>query len=358
MKLVQKILSHGLLIAFVVAAFFIITNRAELFPQWFAKPQASVDKAVSEKSAAPVVPPASTVTRPLPEKTLVKKEGRSVEPAAPAGDASGGGAIAPTPAVPPVAETRSEAPSAPAEPTTPPVADTVTSPVETAPATAAEESSAAPVVTPPAAEVPAGAESAAVAESAEEAGAVSAWQQPAAGATAEPSTYRPLGEASPADVAAPAGAAAPVEVPATESAEPAATPASSAAAVQVPVQPEETAAVSGAVESQASAGDEQLAQQLEEVRALYWARDLRGAAAGYKSLGQAYPDNADVWGEIGNFYYSLRQAGPATTAYSRAIELLVQQGDKPRARQLLDVLYQLDASAARELEMRLQQTGS
>jgi tetratricopeptide (TPR) repeat protein len=138
-----------------------------------------------------------------------------------------------------------------------------------------------------------------------------------------------------------------------------ATPESPGVAAQAAIQPEETAAApGGTVKPQASTGDEQLAQQLEEVRALYWARDLRGAAAGYQSLGQAYPDNADVWGEIGNFYYSLRQAGPATNAYSRAIELLVQQGDKPRARQLLDVLYRLDASAARELETRLQQTGS
>ena len=37
MKLIQKILSHGLLIAFVVGAFFAYTNRAELFPQWFGK---------------------------------------------------------------------------------------------------------------------------------------------------------------------------------------------------------------------------------------------------------------------------------------------------------------------------------
>ncbi|MFQ5644190.1 MAG: hypothetical protein ACE5FQ_10910, partial [Thiogranum sp.] len=64
MKLVQKILSHGLLIAFIVAAFFIYMNRVDLFPQWFAKPAPAT---VSPSQATPDSPAAATVEAPVPE---------------------------------------------------------------------------------------------------------------------------------------------------------------------------------------------------------------------------------------------------------------------------------------------------
>jgi hypothetical protein len=187
---------------------------------------------------------------------------------------------------------------------------------------------------------------------------VTAWQHPEDRATSAPSTYRPLGDVAPANVQSPADAGAPT--PAEQAAQRPvgeAAPEPSAAQDQASLQTVDTAPADKTDEPSTGAGDEQLEQQLEAVRAQYWRRDLRGAAAGYQSLGQAYPDNADLWGEIGNFYYSLRQSAPAAAAYSRAIELLVRQDDLPRARQLLDVLYRLDASAARELEMRLRRVG-
>ena len=112
-----------------------------------------------------------------------------------------------------------------------------------------------------------------------------------------------------------------------------------------------------AAEPQMSAEDARLQQQLGQAREFYWSRDLRGAAAAYQSLGEAYPDNAEVWGEIGNFYFSLRRSEQAGAAYSHAIELLMQNNDPVRARQLLGVLFRLDARKARELEARLQQAG-
>jgi hypothetical protein len=42
MKLIQKILSHGLLIAFFVGVFFLYLYRADLFPQWFGEEAQSV----------------------------------------------------------------------------------------------------------------------------------------------------------------------------------------------------------------------------------------------------------------------------------------------------------------------------
>ena len=59
MKLVQKILSHGLLIAFIVAAFFAYTNRTKLFPQWFGKTEQAVQQAANETpEGAPALAPA------------------------------------------------------------------------------------------------------------------------------------------------------------------------------------------------------------------------------------------------------------------------------------------------------------
>jgi hypothetical protein len=467
MKLVQKILSHGLLIAFIVAAFFLVTNRAELFPQWFAKSQASAGKAVSERQpdTAAEQPAARTVTRPLPEKTLIKREGAAVPQVAPAGDEASGGetaaplasmsaadtpvaeapapaaeitppvaeapapaaeitppvAEAPAPAAgttppvveapapvagiappvaeapapvaeiaPPVAEAPApaaeitppvaEAPApaaeitppvaeapAPAAEITPPVAEApapiagITPPVAEAPAPAAEITPPVAEITPPVAEAPASAEFGPAGETTGT-GSVTAWQRREPGASAEPPTYRPLDEAKPAE-AKPAEAAQ--EPPATETvAAPAAQQAAEPAASAQTTTPEAAAAtavpqttVAAAAQAGGSASDAQLERRLEEVRALFWRRDLSAATTAYQSLGQAYPENAEVWGEIGNFYYSLREAKAATAAYTRAIELLVQQGDQPRARQLLGVVYRLDAAAARKLEMRLQQAG-
>ena len=56
MKIVQKIFSHGLLIAFFVAVFFVYLYRGELFPQWFDK-QAQTEVTPSQSAAqqSPVV---------------------------------------------------------------------------------------------------------------------------------------------------------------------------------------------------------------------------------------------------------------------------------------------------------------
>ena len=49
MKIIQKILSHGLLIAFFVAVFFIYLYRGDLFPQWFDK-QAQIEATPSHSA--------------------------------------------------------------------------------------------------------------------------------------------------------------------------------------------------------------------------------------------------------------------------------------------------------------------
>jgi len=295
MKLVQKILSHGLFIASVVAAFFIYSKRADLFPQWFTQSGAPVSVAASEQQPPA---PARSVSRPKPEKVISKQpvapleqqavppEDAVVVPNAAAGD--GGEPDAAVPAIP-GADRQTPAAGAAAD---------------------------ADVASTPRAE---------------------SLRAPAGGSYEQQPPVMPQPQASAAE-RQPAGAVdaehAAADLPATPA------PASEGAAATAPQQ---------------TADEQQLRQQLEEARVLYWRRDMRGAASLYQSLSQAYPDNADVWGEAGNFYYSLKQREPAADAYYHAVDLLIEQGKQQRARQLLDVMHQLDEEKARALETRLQQ---
>ncbi|GEM_PF-1694771 len=97
---------------------------------------------------------------------------------------------------------------------------------------------------------------------------------------------------------------------------------------------------------------------LQKARQFFWQRNIQAAEAAYRELGDSYPENPDVWGEIGDFYFNLQQREPAAYAYSRCIELLIRQDKHERAQQMLDILYRLDAPRARELALQLQQASS
>ena len=105
------------------------------------------------------------------------------------------------------------------------------------------------------------------------------------------------------------------------------------------------------------AGEADFQSQLEQARQHYWRRDMRAAEQAYRRLTDSHPQRAEVWGELGNFYYSQKEMVQATDVYCRAIELLIEQGDAERTRQLLGAMYQLDAEKAKELEAQLRQGG-
>jgi len=234
MKIVQKLLSHGLLILFFVAVFFVYLYRGDLFPQWFDK-QAQTEE----------TPSAAAQTEAM---TDVPAGGEQpVEPAVQTADAA------------------TDAHYRPVEPEE--VAKETYNPVAEVPAS---------VITAP--------------------------------------EYRPLQ---------------------TKKTEP---PAAISADTGV-------------------AGKSDVQSQLEQARQHYWGRDMPAAEQAYRRLTEAHPERADVWGELGNFFFSQREMVQATDAYYRAIELLIEQGDAERARQLLGTMHQLDAVKANELETRLGQAG-
>jgi tetratricopeptide (TPR) repeat protein len=272
MKIVQKILSHGLLIAFFVAVFFVYLYRGDLFPQWFDK-QAQTEATPSQSATAqsPVVS--------ADEPQAVQASGTDDEGQAVAFES------------------------------TEPALEAVEQPIVTEPLSAAEPAATAAQYRPVGPEE-----------------AAKQTYNPVAEAPASVTTapeYRPLE----AKKTAPPGATA-------EPAEPAAVPADSGVASESDFQ-----------------------SQLEQARQHYWRRDMPAAEQAYRRLTESHPERAAVWGELGNLFFSQREMVQATDAYYRAIELLIEQGDAERARQLLGTMYQLDAEKANELETRLRQAG-
>ena len=314
MKMLQKILSHGLLIAVIVAAFFIYTNRAELLPDWFGKAETTQTARNDERAPAQPVEPgvttAATSAGGVTNLTADKAAAVSVEP-----EVSAAGQVAIEPA----------AVSAPE-----PEAVSTYRPLDSA----QQDASATGIR---AADTPE--------------------------AVAAP-RYRPLpseevdknvAAAGQADAGVSETPAEPVQ-PAEQSVDPKLTDQEPVPSEQ-PAAPEISAVAAVNPSSDKPAG-KTVQQQLEEARQLYWQKDVSAATEAYEALGRDYPRDADIWGEIGNFYYSIQQSEPAGIAYYRTVSLLIDKGDTQKARQLLGVLYELDANRGRELDARLQQSAN
>ncbi len=82
---------------------------------------------------------------------------------------------------------------------------------------------------------------------------------------------------------------------------------------------------------------------LSMARGAYWNRDLAGAIREYRRLARQYPDNADVFGELGNVYVEMGDAKAAIEAYSRAVAVLMKKGEEGRARALIKAIEGLES---------------
>jgi len=290
MKIVQKILSHGLLIVFFVAVFFVYLYRGDLFPQWFDK-QAQTEETPSAAAQSPVV------------------SADESQPSQASGTDDNGQAAALVPTAPAV--------------------ESVEQPLVTEPVSdAAPAVAAAAAQTEAMTDVPAGGEQ--PVEPAIQTAAADAQYRPVEPEEVAKETYNPVAEVPASVITAPE---------------------------YRPLQAEKTdprAAISADI---GVAGKSDFQSQLEQARQHYWGGDMPAAEQAYRRLTETHPERADVWGELGNFFYSQREMVQATDAYYRAIGLLIEQGDAKRARQLLGTMYQLDAEKANELETRLGQAG-
>jgi tetratricopeptide (TPR) repeat protein len=298
MKIIQKILSHGLLIAIVVAVFFGYRHRQELFPQWFEKEPQSV---AAQSDAEPLEMPLTPVAQPEPEIEQDKTAGDTV----------------PDADLPPLAEEQVELPPLVAE---------------EAPPVAAETAAALPPPDEGPAESPAP-----VAE-----------QQPA-GTTVESGVTA-------GDSAVQQAAAVEMEqTPPTVAQAPA--PAVSPQAALQPPPGEAAESRAATTETRAPEDDAAFQAQLTQAREYFWRRDVRAAVQAYTGLTESHPDQADPWGELGNLYFGLGRWTAAADAYYQATLLLIEQGEVQRARYLLRVMHGLDSKRASELETHLKQAG-
>jgi len=94
---------------------------------------------------------------------------------------------------------------------------------------------------------------------------------------------------------------------------------------------------------------------LQAARKAFWSRDFDRSITLYQRLIDENPDNPDYSGELGNIYYNLNRFDRAADLFHRAGQLLVEQGDLARARQLLPALTSLDREKGRQLQQAIEQ---
>jgi len=70
----------------------------------------------------------------------------------------------------------------------------------------------------------------------------------------------------------------------------------------------------------------------------------------YQSVIARTKDNFDAYGELGNVYFNQGKDAQAAEAYLQAATILLVKGDIQRAQNLLQVLQQLDAAKAKQLQ--------
>lgn len=98
-------------------------------------------------------------------------------------------------------------------------------------------------------------------------------------------------------------------------------------------------------------------ESLENARSLYWKRDVEAAVFAYQQVVTTDPNHAQAWGELGNLYFNHGRWAEAADSYYAAGMLLVDQGDPERASQILRVLYGLDSAKGEKLQKRLESSG-
>ncbi|MCO6411850.1 MAG: hypothetical protein J5I92_03815 [Thiogranum sp.] len=372
MKLVQKILSHGLLIAFFVAVFFLYLYRQSLFPQWFGTESQSVaqqTESTQQERATAEPAPATAMAEP-PQASASAATGQAVEAGA-ADLPSLAGADTAAPAddsLPPMAGEAAPSQASPED----------TRPAQPAVAPQAQGSGADDMPSPAEASVAAAYPDTDV--SAQYRPLEEAESDAAMGTDATPASPQPETEAAgisapaattqttPADVSQPAQQPA-YAAPAAEDASPQYRPLQ-----QQPREPPESyrapqaaqrSAAYPAVAAPQSTHDTRNVAQAEpefraglaEAREIFWSGDLRGAEMRYRNLVESWPEQADGWGELGNLYLTMDQRAMAAEAYHKATGLLIDQGETLRAQHVLRMLHGLDPQKAGELEQRLRQSG-
>ncbi len=94
---------------------------------------------------------------------------------------------------------------------------------------------------------------------------------------------------------------------------------------------------------------------LYDARQAFWARDYRTAITQYRQLINREPNNPDYSGELGNIYYAINDYNNASELYFRTAQLLLHQGQKDAAAQLLPPLNAMNRGLGDKLKRSLTQ---
>jgi len=97
--------------------------------------------------------------------------------------------------------------------------------------------------------------------------------------------------------------------------------------------------------------EETATDYLLQAREAYWDKDYQYAIQLYSKEIIKNPNSADLYGELGNIYYSLNNYDIASVHYLKAGELFIQNQDEIRAKQVYDILMSIAPARA---EMLLQ----
>lgn len=103
-----------------------------------------------------------------------------------------------------------------------------------------------------------------------------------------------------------------------------------------------------------SADGERRTEMLAAARRAYWIQDIPLAIRHYQALIQAYPNDPDSFGEIGNIYFEQGEHELAGQAYYEAASLLLRRGQTTRARELVELLEKTSPGHAESLLEQLQ----
>jgi tetratricopeptide (TPR) repeat protein len=94
---------------------------------------------------------------------------------------------------------------------------------------------------------------------------------------------------------------------------------------------------------------------LFDARQAYWERDYKGAIGRYQQLINRDPQNPDYSGELGNVYYAMNDHKMASELYFRTAQLLLHQGQRDAAAQLLSPLNAMNRELGDKLKRGLMQ---
>jgi len=105
--------------------------------------------------------------------------------------------------------------------------------------------------------------------------------------------------------------------------------------------------------SDAQAAARSHAELLGEARSVFQQGDMTKSIALYQELAELNPGDPNVFGELGNVYYSQGQWEKAGIAYYQAASLLLDQGQMRQVQYLYRVIQGLDQESANKLREKL-----